>query len=90
VLARAGEADSARHLLKRSQANAIIDPTRDIALVSAMMYMLLDDTTAVLDQLTQYLAANPGRRADWAEDPGWRFAGLKNDPRFRRLVESGR
>jgi serine/threonine-protein kinase len=90
VLARAGAPDSARRLLQRSRADAVTDPSRDIAYVSSMMYVLLGDKAAALDQLKVYLAANPNRRAGLADDPGWQFASLKDDPVFRQLVGAGR
>jgi hypothetical protein len=90
VLARAGAPDSARRLLQRSRADAVTDPSRDIAYVSSMMYVLLGDKAAALEQLKVYLAANPNRKAGLAEDPGWQFAALKDDPGFRQVVGAGR
>ena len=90
VLARAGAADSARRLLQRSRADVVIDHTRDIAYNAAIMYTLLGDKRAALDQLGLYLSANPNRRSGLADDPGWQFADLKNDPGFRQLVGAAR
>ena len=90
VLARAGSADSARHLLQRSEASATLDATRDLAYVKSMMYTLLGDKRAAIDQLKLYLAANPNKRQGLAQDPGWQFASLADDPAFRQLVGQGR
>ncbi len=86
VLARVGAADSARHLLQRSRGDAVLDPTRDLALMSAVMYAMLGDTREAVDRLKTYLQANPGKREGFAEDPGWQFRSLVNDPSFRQLV----
>jgi serine/threonine-protein kinase len=88
VLARAGLADSARHLAARSRGDAQLDPSRDLANIAAFVYTLLGDRPAALDQLKVYLAANPGRRASLADDPGWWFRDLADDPQFKQLVGS--
>jgi eukaryotic-like serine/threonine-protein kinase len=90
VLARAGAADSARHLLRRTVADAKMDATRDLTYVKAMMYVLLNDTSDAVSQLSTYLAANPSKRKGLAQDPGWQFQSIANDPRFIRLVGSPR
>ncbi len=86
VLARAGAADSARHLLQRSRGDAVLDPTRDLALMAAVMYAALGDAREAVDALKTYLAANPSKREAYAEDAGWQFRSLENDPAFRQLV----
>jgi serine/threonine-protein kinase len=86
VLARAEAADSARHLLQRTQADATIDATREVAYVKSMMYTILGDKGSAIDQLKVYLAANPNKREGLATDPGWQFASLTDDPAFRALV----
>ncbi|MBP9201408.1 MAG: protein kinase [Gemmatimonadales bacterium] len=86
VLARAGQADSARHLVARSRGDATLDPTRDLMLTGAFVYTLLNDHQAALDALRTYLVANPGRAQDLAEDPGWWFRELATDPGFKQLV----
>jgi hypothetical protein len=88
VLARAGAGDSARHLIERSRGDAVMDPTRDLTLTAAMMYTLLDDKTHAIDELKVYLAANPSKRSGLAQDAGWQFRSLENDPQFRQLVGS--
>jgi len=36
--------------------------------------------------LKVYLATNPDRRSSLAEDTGWWFRGLQDDPEFQRMV----
>jgi len=90
VLARAGAADSARHLLRRTAAGAGMDQTRDLNYIKAIMYALMGDKRDALDQLKIYLAANPTKRKGLAQDPGWQFASIANDPEFELLVGTPR
>jgi len=86
VLARAGQADSARHLVTRYKGDTALDPTRDLAFISSFVYTIVGDKTDALQQLKTYLAASPGRRAAFAKDPGWWFQDLADDPRFKAMV----
>jgi hypothetical protein len=65
-----------------------MDPTRDLTLTAAIMYTLLGDKAHALDELKVYLAANPSKRSGLAQDAGWQFRTLENDPQFRQLVGS--
>jgi eukaryotic-like serine/threonine-protein kinase len=86
VLARAGLKDSARSVAVRSRSTPEVDPTRDIELFGAFAYTLMGDKVGALKSLKSYLAANPERRAALAEDSGWWFRTLEEDPRFKELV----
>jgi eukaryotic-like serine/threonine-protein kinase len=86
ILARAGLKDSARAVAVRSRSTPELDPTRDIELFGAFAYTLMGDKVAALKSLKTYLAANPERRAVLAEDAGWWFRSLQEDPRFKELV----
>ena len=86
VLARAGQADSARHMIERSKGNAEIDPTRDLTLLGAYAYVALGDKDQAINLLKLYLSANERRRAGFADDPGWQLRSLAEDPRFKQLV----
>jgi serine/threonine-protein kinase len=86
ILARAGLKDSARNVAARSRSTPELDPTRDIELFGAFAYILMGDKVAALKSLKTYLAANPERRANLAEDAGWWFRSLQEDPRFKELV----
>ena len=46
----------------------------------------MGDKVEALKSLKVYLAANPERRASYAEDSGWWFRSLQEDPRFKELV----
>jgi eukaryotic-like serine/threonine-protein kinase len=94
VIARAGEknpalADSARQVAKRSEGNAELDNTRDLALRGAHVYAQLGDHKEAIRLLKLYFAVNQQRRQSYAQDAGWWFKSLENDPEFKRLVGSG-
>ncbi len=86
VLARAGLADSAKHLAQRSRGGPDVDATRDLMLDDAYVQLLAGDKNEALNSLKVYLAANPDRRARMAEDPDWWFRSLQDDPKFRQIV----
>lgn len=91
VIARASAsqpalADSARHVAKRSEGNAQIDPTRDLAFFSAFVSALLGDKADVVRLLKEHFAASPARMATFREDPGWWFKDLASDPQFKQLI----
>ena len=86
VLARAGQVDSAKHLAQRSRGGPDVDATRDLMLDDAYVRLLAGDKDEALNSIKVYLAANPDRRAGMAEDPGWWFRSLQDDPRFQQLV----
>jgi serine/threonine-protein kinase len=88
VLARAGFADSARHLLKRSQGGLDVDPDRELSVMEGFVYLLLGDKEDALKAVKSFLAANPARRAALADDPGWWYRSLQDDPRFQALVSA--
>jgi hypothetical protein len=86
VLARAGMADSARHVVQRAQGDAELDPKRDLMLRAAFVHALLSDTTAAVNALTVYFSRNAERRAAYANDPGWWFNAIRGAPAFQKLV----
>lgn len=90
VLARANQPDSARSLVRRSLGNSEIDPTRDLANLAGFVYVLLGDREQAINQVGQYLAANPRRRTAFSNDPGWWYNPIASDPAFQRLVTTGR
>jgi eukaryotic-like serine/threonine-protein kinase len=94
VIARAAAAnpalaDSARHLAQRSEGDAEIDVTRDLALRGAFVYAQLGDHKEAIRLLKLYLAVNQQRRQSYAQDAGWWFKSIEDDPEFKRLVGSG-
>jgi len=86
AIARAGLKDSARHVLAKVKGNPEIDPNADLAFVQAFVYTLLGDKTEAIEKLKTYLSANPGRRENIAEDSGWWFRDLDNDPQYLQLI----
>ncbi len=86
VLARAGQADSARRVAGRSLGNADVDATHDLAFRAAFVYTLLGDTTAAINQLKVYFNSNPSKRQPMAADAGWWFRPIESTPAFRQLV----
>jgi serine/threonine-protein kinase len=89
ALARAGLADSARHVLARAHASVEIDPTHDLDEDKGVVYLLLGDKDDAIQSLKRYLAANPARTVDVASDGSWQWRSLRDDPRFRALFSPG-
>jgi len=87
VLARAGLADSARSVIRRTRAGAADDPALYITYEEAHAWLLLGDREEALRALRKYLEASPREKAYEAEDPY--FQDLHGDPRFEELVGAG-
>ena len=87
VLARKGLADSARRVAQRSRGGPDVDPTRDLLYMDIFVQTLLNDHGEALKSLKVYLATNPGERSGLAEDTGWWFRGLQDDPKFQQIVK---
>jgi serine/threonine-protein kinase len=88
VLARAGQSDSARRVIRRSEGDPGIDPTRDLVLYGAFAYTLMGDTTEAVGALKRYFASNEARRAAYREDTGWWFRPLAGNLGYQKLVGS--
>jgi TolB-like protein/tRNA A-37 threonylcarbamoyl transferase component Bud32 len=86
VLARKGVADSAHRVAERSRGDPTVDPTRDLQYMDAFVETLLGNHASAVKALKVYLATNPDRRSSLAEDTGWWFRGLQDDPEFQRMV----
>jgi TolB-like protein len=91
VIARASKgrpelADSARHVARRSEGDAVVDQTRELAYRGAFVYTLLGDKAEAIRLLKAYLAVNPQRIGSLRDDPGWWFRDLRDEPGFRQLV----
>ncbi|HYV98530.1 MAG TPA: protein kinase [Gemmatimonadaceae bacterium] len=78
--------DSAKHVIKRSEGDASVDPTRDLALYGAIAATALGDKAEAVRLLKTYFAVNPQKVAGFREDPGWQFRDLIGDPGFKQLV----
>jgi TolB-like protein len=91
VIARAAKsnatlADSARHVIKRSEGDATMDPTRDLALYGAMAAATLGDKADAIRLLKEHLAVNPQKIAGFRDDPGWQYRELMTEPAYKQLV----
>ncbi len=90
VLARAGQRDSARALLRSIKPDPEADPSNDLANTSAFIWILAGDTTEAVNQIKAFLVANPAVRNDFRDHPNWWFLGISNDPRYRQAVGAAR
>jgi eukaryotic-like serine/threonine-protein kinase len=90
-LARAGLKDSARHVLQRLSIPAAVDATRDISLDKAYAWTLVGDNGAAVQDLKVWISANPSAASSLGDNDNhdWRFRGLRDDPRFKALVQGG-
>ena len=88
VLARAGLADSARHVLVRARADSKIDPRGELIGYEAFVRTLLGDKKEAIDILQRYLAEHPEHRRGFAKTNAWWWQDLENDPRFKTLIAS--
>jgi len=86
ALVRAGLPDSARSVALRSRTDATVDPSRELVYIEALLRNMLGDRDEALRLITVYLATNPQERPSIANDDTWWWRGLREDPRFRRLV----
>ncbi len=86
VLARAGLADSARHVLARSRGGPDVDPEVELLSFQAFAYLLLGDRDEALRLLKEQVAANPAHRAGLARSTHWWWRDIKDDPRFKQLI----
>jgi serine/threonine-protein kinase len=86
---RAGNPDTARKLLIAARPGSDDDPQGTLAGFEAFIWTLLGtskDTTEAINVLTRYISANPQHRDGYANSRSWWWQGLKNDPRFIKLV----
>jgi serine/threonine-protein kinase len=90
ALARAGQADSARHLLARIDDPKDVDDSQDITLDKGIAYNILGDKDQALKALATYVAANPATASDLNSENNWMWRNLKDDPRFQALAKSAK
>jgi tetratricopeptide (TPR) repeat protein len=86
ALARAGLEDSARSVAGRSSGNPTIDSNRNLAELGSHLYMILGDNEKALEQLSLFIAANPGQREAMLQDESWQLRDLRADPRYKALI----
>ena len=90
VLTRANLTDSAKHVLTAIRESADIDPTRDLEYDRAFVWTLIGDKSAAIKSLAVFLAANPNVASGFNSDNNWRWRTIADDPRFQRLVSTGK
>ena len=88
ALARAGLADSARHVLLRARADREADPAQEILSIEAFARTILGDRDDAIALLKRYIAANPTHAFTRGGDISWWWRDLKSDPRFVQLTEA--
>ena len=88
VLAKAGLADSARHVLLKARATPEIDPTRELMSREAIVRVALKDYDEAVRLLESYLQLNPEHRKGFATNTSlwWRDPVLQGNPRFKALI----
>ena len=86
VIAKAGLPDSARAVLLRSRADPSLDPTRRLVSLEAAVRLMFGDQDEAMRLLTEYVTAVPESREGFARQTHWWWRGLRENPRFRRLV----
>jgi hypothetical protein len=82
ALARAGLADSARHVMERARGDGNIDAGRELAQLEAIGRMIVGDKEEAFKQFSNYLASNPQQLESLDKDESWEFKEFREDPRF--------
>ncbi len=89
-LVRAGLADSARSVARRSRGGPDVDPGSELVYLEAILASQLNDRDEALRLLARYLAANPQQRSSGEQDQSWWWNNLRDDPRYMQLVGNSR
>jgi TolB-like protein len=89
ALARAGLADSARHVMERSRGDATVDAGRELAQLEAVGRMIVGDKDEAFKWLSTWLASNPQISVLDPKD-NWEFQELSQDPRFAAAFKSNK
>jgi serine/threonine-protein kinase len=93
ALARAGLADSARHVLDRAHPTPSEDPSREIEGYEAVMRVMIGtpaDKDAAVRLIEDYLTVNPEHRAGFAKRITWWWRPIQENPRFKALIAGAR
>ena len=90
AIANAGLGDSARSVAKNARGDPTVDPTNDLMYLEVAARNVMGDREEALRLAERYLATNPQDRESFARDQTWFFKGLRDDPRFKALVGTGR
>ncbi len=90
ILARAGQADSARHVLVAARGDATIDPQQELLSYEAFARTLLGERGEAIQLLKRYVAANPAHAFQRGGDISWWWRDLRQDPQFAQLQRAPR
>jgi serine/threonine-protein kinase len=90
ALARAGLADSARHVLLAARATPDVDPNRELAGWEAVIRVMLGDYDEAVDRLQYYASLHPEHLKGFTArvSPWWRD--LQGNARFKKLIATAR
>jgi eukaryotic-like serine/threonine-protein kinase len=86
ALARAGLADSARAVIGRSRGDSQIDPASELIYYEAQARAQLGDKDDVIRLLTRFFATSPQLRPFAKDDDSWFWDSVRDDPRYKALV----
>ncbi len=87
VLARAGLADSAQAVIERSRGDPILDPTRNLLRIGALVRTILGDQEGAITLLSEYLEVNRSAAEEIATSDYWWFRDLRDHPDFQAFAE---
>jgi len=90
VLGRAQIPDSARRVLERARATPEVDPDGNLMAEEAFARLQLGDKDEAIRLLTRYLSMHPDHREGFSKDVSWWWRDLRDDPRFKALIGSGK
>jgi serine/threonine-protein kinase len=92
VLAKAGLADSAKHVLARAHPTPEMDPDGELLGREGVMRLFLHDYDGAFAVFGTYFAAHPDHLKGLVTNtsPWWRDPKVQNDPRFKALIAGAR
>jgi serine/threonine-protein kinase len=85
-IARAGNRDSALHVIERARGNKEVDPSGELIGREVLVQTLIGEKKAALELLSSYLAAYPQHREGFVKGNTWWWRSFKNDTTFQKLV----
>jgi serine/threonine-protein kinase len=86
ALARAGRADSAKHVLVANRVPRGQDQKLELSGYEAIMWIILGDRREAVSLLKAYVAVNPGHEFVTGRDLHWWWRPLRDDPDFQAVT----
>jgi hypothetical protein len=86
ALARAGLADSAKHVLVADRVPRGQDQKLELSGYEAIMWIILGDHREAVSLLKAYVAVNPGHEFVTGRDLHWWWRPLRDDPDFQAVA----